>query len=293
MKGFRSLTTRYIFLGLTVITLIGLFTALSFWFTNQIKNDGRRINFAGQERYRSFEMAWLLNKAMGERVEEREKTFNYITTKERPEFEEILYGLRDGSKRYNLKPLSHYQSIRKIDGLIQRWHSRINPTLIKAVEGSPEAFKEYNTIIHDYVYEIDSLVAQLEKDYERELMVYGRLRIGAIVLAFFVFLAMALFVRKSLVTPLLLLRDASEEARKGNLDVRVDIESEDEIGLLSMAFNSMALTCKQEEERLREYSERLEEQFRLVVSAKREWQDTFDNITDMIFIHDREILRRD
>jgi PAS domain S-box-containing protein len=55
-----------------------------------------------------------------------------------------------------------------------------------------------------------------------------------------------------------------------------------------MAFNGMVLTRKEAEERLREYSEGLEEQFRLVSQAKQQWQETFDSITDMVSIHDKD-----
>ncbi|MEW6675012.1 MAG: HAMP domain-containing protein [Nitrospirota bacterium] len=40
--------------------------------------------------------------------------------------------------------------------------------------------------------------------------------------------------------PLVKLRDAAEKIEKGNLDVRLDAKSKDEIGALSYTFNSMA-----------------------------------------------------
>jgi len=61
MKRVKSITTKYIFLGLIALGLIASFISLSFWFTNHIKDDARRINLAGKQRMLSYEMAWLLN----------------------------------------------------------------------------------------------------------------------------------------------------------------------------------------------------------------------------------------
>jgi nitrate/nitrite-specific signal transduction histidine kinase len=70
----RSIITKYIVLGLIILTLIASFTILSFWFTNRIKGDARRINLAGRERMLSFQIAWLLSQAMNEKDEARIKT---------------------------------------------------------------------------------------------------------------------------------------------------------------------------------------------------------------------------
>jgi len=52
---------------------------------------------------------------------------------------------------------------------------------------------------------------------------------------------------------------AAAEIGKGNLDIHVEIKSEDEIGQLARVFNNMALDIKKFEEELRKYSEHLEE----------------------------------
>lgn len=45
---------------------------------------------------------------------------------------------------------------------------------------------------------------------------------------------------------------------------------------------------KQAEEALRTYSEKLSEQVKIISHSQKEWQDTFDNISDLVSIHDRE-----
>ncbi len=55
-----------------------------------------------------------------------------------------------------------------------------------------------------------------------------------------------------LITPLVKLSDATEEVKRGNYDVNVNIARDDEIGKLSKAFNEMALSLKEaEQERIK------------------------------------------
>jgi nitrate/nitrite-specific signal transduction histidine kinase len=95
-RGFRSLTTKYIFLGLVILGLIISFTALSFWFTNHIKNDARRINLAGRQRMLNFEMAWLLNKAMKEAGGQRGKAAEILGIDPKTLYRKLLsYGVKE------------------------------------------------------------------------------------------------------------------------------------------------------------------------------------------------------
>ncbi len=120
----------------------------------------------------------------------------------------------------------------------------MKPTLAKAVEGIPGAFRDYNIIIHGFVDKIDTFVSHLEKNYKKEFMLYGRIRLAVMALSVFVFIALVFFARKTLVVPILKLRDAAGEFEKGNLDVRVESESRDEIGALANAFNKMGTELK-------------------------------------------------
>lgn len=247
IKGFRSLTTRYIFLGLSIVSLIALFTAISFLFTSYIDDDARRVNIAGRERMLSFKMAWLLNKAVRESGEMQKNTLDDLKNETIPLFEESLYVLRDGSEEYDLKPLPRKKDlVPHINILIQKWQSEIKPLLTKAIkdieQGEITSIQEYNVIVRDYVNEIDTFVNYIVKDYGSELRIYGRLRIAVVILSILVFIALGLLVKKSLIIPILRLRDTAEQIKKGNFNVMLEIKSNDEIGLLTDNFNQMART---------------------------------------------------
>lgn len=247
MRGFRSLTAKYIFLGLIIIALITSFTVLSFIFTSHIDNDARRINIAGRERMLSFKIAWLLNKAVSETGEERITTLNALANETLPLFEGGLYALRDGSEKYGIKPLSNKNDLLpQINILIKKWQQKVKPLLAGAIknieQGETASIKEYNVFVRGYVTEIDTFVGYLVEDYESELRVYGTLRIVVIGLSILIFVVLGLFVRKWLVIPIIRLRETAQEIEKGNFDVRLDIKSRDEIGLLTDNLNQMAQT---------------------------------------------------
>ena len=55
-----------------------------------------------------------------------------------------------------------------------------------------------------------------------------------------------LFISRSISTPIVQLSEMTEEIGKGNLDIRVDIKSKDEIGVLASSFNKMVGNLEKE-----------------------------------------------
>lgn len=252
----RSLITKYTILGLIILILIASFTALSFHLTNRIKGDGKRINLAGRERMLSFEMAWLLNRAMREGEEERRKLVDHVRS-EMTVFEEVLYGLRDGSKRYELEPVPHKELMAESDLLIKKWRMEIKPVVLRAMEGSPDAFKEYNNIIYGYVEEIDRFVKGVEDAYGKEIRLYGNLRLLVLGVAIIAFLGIILYVNNYLVKPIKILQRGAIEIGKGNFDMSLDVKTSDEIGVLASEFGRMSSNLKKLYEDLKNKEEQL------------------------------------
>ncbi len=90
-----------------------------------------------------------------------------------------------------------------------------------------------------------------EKDYQRALT--GDLVVGVVAAAILAFLV-SLVVSRRVTGPLEELTDAAQEVSKGNLDIRVAPHTEDEVGALAVAFNSMAGRLAQNEEWRRDMS---------------------------------------
>jgi diguanylate cyclase (GGDEF)-like protein/PAS domain S-box-containing protein len=260
MKVFRSLTSKYILIGLIVLLIIAAFTYTSFWFTTRLRNDARRINYAGRERMLNFEMAYLLNRAMREAGEERVDNLNIIREEKIPLFEEVIYGIRDGSEGLGLEPLLYEDVVPEINSLIDGWKKNVKPLLMMAmdevVKGKTASLEEYNALVHGYVDNIDTFVGHLVIDYEEKLKEYEWLRFSILALAAFSFTALILFIRHALVRPVRRLSYATREIEKGNFDVSIRTRTSDEIGDLTNSFNSMAQSLKalldEKEERLKE-----------------------------------------
>jgi PAS domain S-box-containing protein len=92
------------------------------------------------------------------------------------------------------------------------------------------------------------------------------------------------------------LSKATEKMGKGKFDTDIDIASHDEIGELAQSFKRMAddlkTTTVSRDELAMEIEERKKTEL-LINQSKQDWEDTFNNITDMVTLHDKDynILR--
>lgn len=86
--------------------------------------------------------------------------------------------------------------------------------------------------------------------------------------------AVAILVAGRITGPLRRLHRGTEIIGAGNLDYRIAVSGSDEIGQLATAFNAM--------------TGQLRKNYQAVERTKKEWEETFDVISDPLFIHDRE-----
>jgi len=116
----------------------------------------------------------------------------------------------------------------------------------------------------------------------------SRLERLVLILSLFVSLigmGVALGVARSISSPLYRLQKGTEEIGRGNLDCRVGTLRQDEVGVLSRAFDRMAQNLKQvtasREELNREVAER-QEALALLLQSEARYRDLFDNASDLI-----------
>lgn len=95
-------------------------------------------------------------------------------------------------------------------------------------------------------------------------------------------------VNRLLLRPLDRIKRGTEEIGRGRFTYRIPVSSGDEIGALAKDFNGMAVTLQTLISDLEEKNRMLDEQFRLVSNSQKEWQMTFDGITDMIAVIDSD-----
>jgi signal transduction histidine kinase/HAMP domain-containing protein len=211
-----------------------------------IKDTATSINFAGQLRYRSFEMAWWIHKIVKTEAPDLRESFIKEFKHEMNMFEKIIEGLRNGSEEFGIEPVKHRELLIKLNSLTDEWNNDIKPLLLRILE-LPERevmpfVVEYDLRIHSDVGKIDEFVTLLEKDYKEDIRRYNLYRIYALGFFAMVSVFIVVFVKRSILNPVASLKDVTSEIEKGNFDVKADVKSKDEIGELSQSFNQMAQT---------------------------------------------------
>ncbi|MBI5180485.1 MAG: HAMP domain-containing protein, partial [Nitrospirae bacterium] len=277
MHIFNTLTKKFIFISLLIGIFIIAFVYITDEFTNHIKGEAKRINLAGQMRFRSFEMAWLTQKIAERTIQNSPLENEFILRelkKEIKDFDEIIVNLTDGENELIKLNIHYKESLTHLNSLSDEWNRNFKPILLKLTnlpENVPERdvralLAKYDAEIHDYVYKIDRFVESLEVHYNREIEAFNRIKLYAVAIFALISIFIIIFMRHAIVLPMQRLKTAAEGIGKGKFNISVDIKSKDDIGMLGNTFNKMAQTLgvlfdeqKLMEARLKEYTGQLEE----------------------------------
>jgi signal transduction histidine kinase len=246
MPSFRSIIAKYIFISIILLIFMALYIYVGFLFTHHMEGESKKINFAGRERSLSFMIAMHLEQIADMPPSLERKGIVKHIKKQINLYEEVLYALRDGSKKFGFSRVYDKKSIGLLRELIDIWDSYQKPTLYKLVENPDKAKLRF---VHENVERIDRLVGSIERHHDREIKRFDTLRLWIIGLFSVVAIFMILFVKYSLVGPILKLRNTAKEIEKGNFDVNPDIKTRDEIKILSLSIQRMAQSLKAEFER--------------------------------------------
>ncbi|MBI5408571.1 MAG: GAF domain-containing protein [Nitrospirae bacterium] len=252
MLTLKSLTAKFIFITLIGIIFWSVYVYIGFRFTEHIRGQATRINLAGQLRFRSFEMAWLSHKLTEREVvkltPDIKESLIAELEYEMDMYDKTIKSLKEGNTQLEVGPLEYEKAKAILNKLADEWRVDLKPALLGIMELSddaPEAhirsiLEKYDLKIHGYVDELDALANFLESHYGYEVKEHDLFRIYA--LGFFASLLpfVFIYVRRSILRPVSALRDAAKDVERGNLDKKLDIKSEDEIGELSQSFNQMA-----------------------------------------------------
>jgi signal transduction histidine kinase len=100
-------------------------------------------------------------------------------------------------------------------------------------------------------------------------------------IAFLVGVATIAVVNRLFLRPLSFIQEGTNAIARGEFKYQIPIQSRDEIGILGEHFNLMA-------QALQDKNEKLLEQVRVISQSQKEWQETFDGITDLIAVIDKD-----
>ncbi|MCG2813576.1 MAG: hypothetical protein L6245_02740, partial [Thermodesulfovibrionales bacterium] len=97
MLKFKSLTTKFIFIGGIMVAVFAVYFYTDFRFTHHIKGEAARINIAGRQRMLMVKMMYGAKGMLDPLLPSGEKEkFRNVFNSAMAEYEEVLYSLRGG-----------------------------------------------------------------------------------------------------------------------------------------------------------------------------------------------------
>jgi len=220
-----------------------------------MEGEAAKLNYAGQMRFRCFEMAWLAHNLSEKVVQKTGPGREFFLRELKYEifmFEKTIKDLKDGNAARHIKPIEYHgeETAAFFKRIVDEWQAAMKPVLLKVIalpEDTPEEearklLDKYDAKVHGYVYEIDRLIKLFETHYDMEIKEYDRLRLYLIIVFVLIAVTTTIFMRQTIVTPIIRLKKAAGQLGKGYFDIRVDTNNRDEIGDLARSFNQMAQT---------------------------------------------------
>ena len=116
---------------------------------------------------------------------------------------------------------------------------------------------------------------------QRFFIFYGFIAMGVIAVSLFA-------VNRLLLNPLKPIQKGADAIGEGDFQYRIPVKSNDEIGIVADQFNHMAEKLQSTFKELEDKNKQIEEQCYLASRSQKEWQETFDCITDLIAVIDKD-----
>lgn len=220
-----------------------------------LKGDVIVMNMVGTERMRLLKITLLT----GHYTEGVEQDFGakVMLDNEIDVFEGILFGLRDGNPRYNLKKEDSPAIIAKLNQNIDKWNKSVKPMIQLKTK------KDYNQEVFTYLDDINELVTLFERRSEEKINGLRQLQIVFLFLSGLIALGSLVLLYTVIIKPIKKLSMAVTAMASGDLSQVVPVLSGDEIGELGAGFNLMSYHIKTRTDSLNESEKR----FRSIVEG--------------------------
>ncbi|AXT73084.1 nitrate/nitrite two-component system sensor histidine kinase NarQ [Vibrio sp. dhg] len=218
-KNVKKSVTGTIASAMLIILLLSIATTGFAIFTLASSlNDAEAVNVAGSMRMQSYRLA---NDIQIQSLDYSD----HIETFERSIYSPSMKALQNWSVPEDITQ-DYY-------GLIARWHEL--KLVLKREDPS-----DYQMLVAGFVAQIDAFVFKLQNFSEQKLINLawvGGLGLGGILCAS---VFVVLFVRREVVKPLRSLVVASERIKNRTFDISLEVQSNNEMGILTRTFNRMA-----------------------------------------------------
>lgn len=214
----RSVTTTIAKAMISILLLSVATTSFAILTLASSLNDAEAVNVAGSMRMQSYRLAYDI----------QSESTDYAAHIEM--FERSIYSP-------SMKALQHWTVPEDIThdyyNLISRWHE------LKQVLRSEDK-QRYLVLVAKFVNQIDGFVFKLQDFSEKKLISLawvGGLGLGAVLI---ISIFVVHYTRRHIVNPLSSLVTASEQIQSRSFDIQLNVDSDNEMGILAKAFNNMA-----------------------------------------------------
>ncbi len=126
-----------------------------------------------------------------------------------------------------------------VRAVLQRWNSQIRPLELAAASGDAAALAQAAVEIPDFVNQIDHVVRLIEEELESKATLLRVIQLGLLAGIVIISIFTIWMLHLQLVQPLAHLLEAAKTVSQGSFSARVAHVSDDELGQLGRAFNTM------------------------------------------------------
>jgi len=234
-----SLKLVWIAVGLLAVALTAIgYTLLQSW---KLEGGAAVINDMGSERMRSYRIAYLLS----QHLQKPDTAGRVELLAEMDRLEEVLAVLQRGDPSRPLALPRDVDIQQNVQDIADYWQQQLRPRLhdvLNELDAGPRAdrMRWMRPDIDAFVSRIDQVVSAVERRnaYNTELLRYMQLGLVALAVAGTVTLIYLMFML--VVRPVEKLSEGMQRMTRGEFEVRLPVETQDEFGALANGFNRMA-----------------------------------------------------
>jgi len=219
--------------AMTVMALLSMFT--SFVISEMAGSDAAAINLSGSLRMQGYSLLSYAKQGRESKTQFEQRLDHFEKTLQDPVVIYNVNRLQPGDEVYD-----RYHSIK------QNWHHHIRPKLVDIhgktrLAGAPLSLQAMD----DFVADINELVALYQQDAEFKIEMLRLIQIISLfVTLILVYIAMG-NVSRHIETPLHHLTEMAKRVREGDFKQTVELENNDELGVLADSFNTMSAALEQ------------------------------------------------
>jgi methyl-accepting chemotaxis protein len=202
-----------------------------------MESDSSFVNQAGSLRAMNYKMTELANQTVYRDSSKARSDLEETMAN----FEKTLSDVSSGNKELMLNKPTNEATVAGLEQINSRWSKEFKPAIENIIKSSSEADMEFiNSNVDSYVSQINEIVNDYSR-YSREKVVKAQMMNFALVVIALIIGVLALVIlNRGIVSPIKQLSKDLRALSEGNGDLtkRIEVKSKDEVGEMTIYFNT-------------------------------------------------------